>query len=470
MADASASVILIEFNELTPRLMDRFMSDGLLPNFKRFRSEAQVYTTDAEEEGENLNPWVQWVTVHNGLSAAEHGITRLSDGHKLRTKAVWDVLSEAGLRVWVCGSMNARYDQPLKGCLLPDPWSTGLTPYPVGEFDAFTRFVRFSVQEHTDQNAKPSKFEAFKFLAYMAGHGLSLGTVAAVLKQLWTEKTTGKFRWKRAALLDQLQWDVFRSYYRRLRPHFSTFFLNSTAHFQHAYWRNLEPESFKMKPSEEDQAEHKDAVLFGYRKMDEMIGRFMSLAGPRTTIVFCTALSQQPYTRYEDSGGRHYYRIKSPDLLRERLRLDGDFSYHPVMAEQFCLRFATPSEAARAQEWLGRYRVQNSAAFHCDLQEHDLMVQCNQTGTLPEDVLITTVDSDQKLPFFDIFYETGDVKSGFHHPDGMLWVRRPDHRHRVHRDKVSLRSIAPAVLEMFDVPCPDFMTCPSFTRPLVAVS
>src|SRR5262245_30456255 len=98
-------VILIEFNELTPSLMARFMASGHLPNFQRLYNESHIYETDAEEEGENLNPWVQWVTVHSGLSASEHGITRLSDGHRLGTKAVWDILSKAGYGVWVCGSM-----------------------------------------------------------------------------------------------------------------------------------------------------------------------------------------------------------------------------------------------------------------------------------------------------------------------------------------------------------------------------
>jgi hypothetical protein len=54
------------------------------------------------------------------------------------------------------------------------------------------------------------------------------------------------------------------------------------------------------------------------------------------------------------------------------------------------------------------------------------------------------------------------VKSGFHHPDGMLWVRYPDREHAVHEVKVSIRSIAPAILELFDLPRSDFMTCEPF--------
>lgn len=62
------------------------------------------------------------VTVHSGLSYREHQIYTLSAGHTLKQQCFWDVLSEHGRRVWVCGSMNIRYDQPINGLVLPDPW------------------------------------------------------------------------------------------------------------------------------------------------------------------------------------------------------------------------------------------------------------------------------------------------------------------------------------------------------------
>jgi len=80
VSGASKRVILIEFNELTLSLMSKFIAAGALPNFQKFHEESHIYVTDAAEEGELLNPWVQWVTIHGGLSATEHGITRLSDG------------------------------------------------------------------------------------------------------------------------------------------------------------------------------------------------------------------------------------------------------------------------------------------------------------------------------------------------------------------------------------------------------
>ena len=53
---STASVMLIELNELSPPLMDRFIQAGELPNFARFYREAQVYTTDAGEKPPFLEP------------------------------------------------------------------------------------------------------------------------------------------------------------------------------------------------------------------------------------------------------------------------------------------------------------------------------------------------------------------------------------------------------------------------------
>lgn len=460
MPKSERQVVMLEFNELVPRLMDQFIAEGHLPNFDRLRRGSCVYTTDAEESGENLNPWVQWVTVHSGLSAEHHGISRLSDGHKLTHKAVWDLLSEAGYRVWVCGSMNARYDKPLNGCLLPDPWSTGLTPFPKTEFDAFNKFVRFSVQEHTNKQAALSKGDTLRFLTYMATHGLSYQTVRMILRQIWTERRTGRFRWRRAAILDRLQFDVFRHYFRRFKPHFSTFFINSTAHFQHDFWRNMEPDAFAIKPSETEQSEYRDAILYGYMMMDSLIGEFMKLAGPNTTIIFCTGLSQQPYLQYENSSGRHYYRLHASRLLSERLGIADSFTYHPVMASEFCLRFNDAAAAERGAAVLQDHRFGERCAFAWKIDGNSVHAQCSQTGIVASDAEIVCRTSKERIPFYDIFYTMDVVKSGYHHPEGMLWIQTPDEIAGVREQKVSLRCIAPTVLRMFDVAAPPFMDSP----------
>ena len=80
MIDTYSRVILLEFNELSSTLIQQFMQQGLLPNFARLHRESYTYVTQAEETPPNLEPWIQWVTVHTGLSFRQHGVFILGDG------------------------------------------------------------------------------------------------------------------------------------------------------------------------------------------------------------------------------------------------------------------------------------------------------------------------------------------------------------------------------------------------------
>jgi hypothetical protein len=461
---AASRVILLEFNELCPNLMERFMAAGRLPHFERLYHESAVYTTDAEAAGEDLNPWVQWVTVHTGLAIAEHGVHHLSEGHRVPTKAVWDLLSDAGHRVWVCGSMNPRLDMPLNGYLLPDPWSTGVRPQPPGEFDDFFDYIRANVQEHTNEQGGAGA-GAKRFLSFMLRHGLSPETVMRTAWQLASERL-GENRWKRAMIMDRFQWDVFRHYYRKARPQFSTFFLNSTAHLQHCFWRHMDPSSFRSQPGERERQTYADSILQGYINMDDLIGKFLRLAGDGAIMIFCTALSQQPYVDFEDTGGRHYYRLRNPEKLGILLGSRIQFHLEPVMAEQFFLRFNSRAEAEQAEALLRSFRLNEErpfkngrpVLFHLNWDGDSLLCQCRCTGVVSPGALILGETLANPVKFLDIFYQVDTVKSGHHHPDGMLWIRWPDRRHLFHQDKVSLSAIAPTILRMMEVAVPPFMT------------
>jgi len=457
----SASVILLEFNELTPYLMDRFMGEGKLPNFHRLYSEAQVYTSDAQEAPPYLNPWIQWVTVHCGLSYEEHGIYYLNEAYKLGKQCIWDILSEKGFRVWVCGSMNVRYDVPLNGYILPDPWTLNAEPYPKGVgLEDFCKFVQTQVQEHTNEKVPLTKADYARFLSFMVRHGLSVSTVSAIVKQLAKERV-GIGKWKRAVILDKLTFDVFRSVYKRHKPHFSTFFSNSVAHFQHCYWRNMDPESFKVKPSQEEQAEYGGAVLFAYKEMDKTVGKFLDLAGDDVTLVFSTALSQKPCLRFEEIGGKSFYRPKDFDKVVRFAGITAPHKSSPVMSEQFHVYFDAEKDADAAAARLRELRVNGRPLMGVEREDSKVIFTgANIFDGIPRDAVLTA-ESGRSVSFFDLFYQADTLKSGMHHPDGALWIRYPDRQHFVCKEKVSLCSVAPTILEMFSVPRPDFMTCES---------
>ena len=49
------------------------------------------------------------------------------------------------------------------------------------------------------------------------------------------------------------------------------------------------------------------------------------------------------------------------------------------------------------------------------------------------------------------------MKSGMHHPYGLFWIRRPDHKCRVFKDTLPLRAVAPTILDTLGVQPPDYM-------------
>jgi hypothetical protein len=453
-----APVVLLELNELSPTLMNRFIDDGELPNFKRLRDSSQVYVSDAEEIAPNLEPWIQWVTVHSGLPYNEHRVFHLGDGHKLKVKSLWDLVSERGRRVWVCGSMNVKYERPINGVILPDPWSSDTTPYP-DDLMSFFRFVQHAVQEHTNERAHISKSDAARFLKFLATHGLTFHTARSLVLQLLSERCTGKGRWKRATILDKMQRDIFLHYFRKQRPDFSTFFLNSTAHFQHMYWRNMDPEPFKLKPTNQEQSEYRDAILYGYREMDRIVVDIMDAAPKDAVLILATALSQQPCLVYEDSGGKKFYRPWTFDRLLEFVGVESWSFLEPVMSEQFHIHFATKTEATRAAELLASLRVEGKQVMAVEIKSSVVFAGCQifeQLGS--HEVQLEGGAGGRSTPFFQIFYQVDGTKSGMHHPDGILWIRIPGRPAATHASRVPLRDIPPTILAILGIDKPPYMS------------
>lgn len=451
-----APLIVLEFNELTPALIDRFIASGHLPNFAKFRSESRVYTTAAEESAPYLDPWIQWVTVHSGLSYREHGVFHLNEGHKLATKRIWDVLSAHGMRSLVCGSMNVRYDQGTLAVVIPDAWCTHVPPTP-DSLNSYFSFVQRHVLEYTSERVPLSVRDHLEFMGFMARHGLTTATCARVLRQLIEERFTDA-RWKRAVLLDMMQFDVFAHFYRKTQPAFSTFFLNSTAHYQHAYWEAMEPEIFEREGDSRQLQQHKDAILFGYSQMDKLLGRFFALAGDSAVLVLCTALSQEPWTTYRKDRAAFCYRPTDFGQLLKLVGINCGARIAPVMAEQFHLEFERTGDLKEAERLLGTIRLDGEQLLSIVQDGRRLFTGCRVHTEIRDDAVLDI--SGRAVSFWDVFYKLPTSKTGMHHPDGIFWARLPDRSHEVVTERIPLTAVAPTLLGLCNIPAPSWMRGP----------
>jgi hypothetical protein len=433
------------------------MSAGWLPAFQCLHDQSLVYTTMAKERAPYLDPWIQWLTVHTGLNHDQHGIDKLNEGHTCGARRVWDVISEYGGTAWVCGSMSASYTNGFNGALVPDPWTTKVAPTP-GWLRPYFTFVQSSVVDSTNTSGSLSLREAARFVQFMARHGLSLRTVAAVTHQLLGE-IAGQRRWKRAVVLDQLQCDLFCHYWKRERPTFSTLFLNSTAHFQHLHWREMEPHLFEVQPTAAEMREYQSAILFGYRQMDHIVDRVLKMVDGNTTVVLASALSQQPCLVYEEQGGKSFYRPRSFERLLALAGVNGYRAVAPVMAHQFHIEFGSNDAASCAADRLRTLRVGSRPALSVECNTNQVFAWCPITTGLDASTELT-METDglcRSDNFFSIFFKVDGIKSGMHHPDGLFWIRRPTLDHRRIAEPVALDLVAPTLLRELGIDPPATM-------------
>jgi len=438
------NVVMLEFNELCPELLDRFIDQGELPSFSKLRKRSDAFITNAGESHPFLEPWIQWITVHTGMRYSEHRVFSLGDAQKLDCESIWDKLSKQGLPSWICGSMNVKIDsKKFCGSFIPDPWSQDILPSHAA-FLPYYRFVQANVQEHSNPSYKMGLRDYLSFCRFMLMHGLSFYTVKSIIRQLLTEKFRGT-EWRRAMLLDNIQWDLFKYQIKIVKPRFSTFFLNTVAHYQHKYWRHMEPERFAMQPSDEDVTKYGDAVLLGYRNFDRIIGDALRQYGETSTIVLCTALSQQPFSDYDESGGKTFYRPHSFSSLIEQLDLNCVVDVSPVMSEQFHLICNTESDAKRVEERLSSFSVDDEPLFYVRRDGSGVFSGCAIYREIGDSAPIL-VDGKCVAEMGSVFYRAESIKSGMHHPSGMFWISNEDPSHRSPKE-IDLTEVMPILLK-----------------------
>lgn len=448
-------ILSLELNELCASLLERWMADGSLPNFRRLHGQSHVFETQADTHSpEELEPWIQWYSIHTGLAFDQHKVFRLTDGRSAPHSDIWQAVAAAGPGVMNFASMNARpFAQP--GSLyVGDPWSEQGDAYPP-ELNIYNRFVGHNVREYSNADNRLSASDYAAFLRFALTHGLSPATMLRITSQLAGEKLGKTGSHARVAILDALQYDVFAHYYRRIKPRFASFFANSVAHLQHSYWRHMDPDAFTVKPGEDERARYASAIRDGYVAMDAMVGRFIDLAAKHDAlIVFQTALSQQPFARYEHQGGQHFLRLRDHKGFLAACGITSR-SADPTMTHQYMLRFDSKADRAAAKARLEAFRLADGYqvfATRDDGDEDALYFGCQISWQIDAETAMTDTATGKAMTIGSLLYAMEGVKSGCHHPSGSLWIATGEHVK--HGQPVSILDIYPTMLDLMGLPAP----------------
>lgn len=418
-AQRNQRLILLEFNELCPHLMDRFIDEGALPNFKRLRDASETFITHTNEEV--LEPWIQWVTVHTGVPLSEHGIKDLDEAEKVAHSTFWDRLADEN--VLLMSPMNVKFRRRNQSLFMPDPWAASQVPS--AELEPFCNFIRAAVNSHarTDRLDLKSAARAVRFLV---AHGLTLNTLGAASSQLFVERFGRRdAKWRRATILDRLLWDVFAHYWRGPRqPRVGIFFSNATAHYQHKYWSHHDPSLFSLKPNAAEVETYGNVIRFGYQAHDRLIGKAMALAGAGTALALCTALSQQPMLDYEIRGGKHMFLVKDFAALQVALGVRAPARAEALMAEESWLHFATEADGNDGYRKISSAKTGDGRALF-KLRGFDgksFIIGCAVFASEVDAHTTIVSAGGASMPFREYFLPMDTVTTAKHHPDGIFWI------------------------------------------------
>ena len=223
----------------------------------------------------------------------------------------------------------------------------------------------------------------------------------------------------------------------------------------------MDPDAFEVRPAQEEVARYSDAILHGYRMMDRLMGDFLELERQGVTLAFATALSQQPFLKWEHIGGQKFYRPIDVE------RMLNDFgirftSVEPVMTHQFMVRFANPEAADLGQKILSGMRLNGVDVFGIHRRHADgILFGSAIRSVVDESAFVKVEGSNGSWRFLDKFYLLDATKSGSHHPDGVFWIRSDAPAH--HSGKVSILNVFPTILDLMGIPCPESYSGPGRT-------
>jgi hypothetical protein len=355
-------VTVIELNELNFEYVQRYVSAGKLPNFKALLESSALNLTTSEHRYHELEPWIQWVTAHTGLTLAQHGVFRLGDICGADIDQVWEKLEDNGLRVGALSPMNASNRLRKPAFFLPDPWTETpmVAPKGVGRvYSAIARAVSQNAEGRMDPATLSDLMIGLIRFARPANYFRYFSLAALSLTRPWL----------RAAFLDLFLSDIFVGLLRATKPEFSTGFFNAAAHVQHHYMFSSSVYDGPRSNPEWYVKSGQDPILDIYKVYDEIV-RAITQVLPGTRLMIATGLHQVPH-----EIETYYWRLRDHAQFLTEAGVCFT-SVRPLMSRDFVVTFPSAEAASIAEHLLqNAFASDGVSLFTIDNRGADLFVE-----------------------------------------------------------------------------------------------
>jgi hypothetical protein len=299
MPRKSAGLLVIQLNEVNFDLVEKYLAKYELPGFRRLMSEFTRVETFAEQDYDELEPWIQWVSAHSGKQFCEHRVFRLGDGAHSDIPQVFELLEQQGLKVGAISPMNARNELQRPCYFIPDPWTDTKS-----DVSGFSQRLTAMLQQTVNENAQ-GKISVASVLTLVEAVVRSFD-VAGTGRLLKLIAKTKKRRWYKALILDHLIHLVHLHLLRKTRPDVSFLLLNAGAHIQHHYYFNSPFAGTDNRNPAWYVSMVVDPVLDMLKVYDRMLLDYLAMHDKGCRLMVATGLTQTPYGHV-----KFYYRLKN---------------------------------------------------------------------------------------------------------------------------------------------------------------
>jgi predicted AlkP superfamily phosphohydrolase/phosphomutase/tetratricopeptide (TPR) repeat protein len=278
-------VLLIGWDAADWEHINPILEEGLMPTLDSFINRGVMGNLATLQP--ILSPML-WNSVATGKFADKHGIhgfiepdpvnggARPYTSTSRKCKALWNILTQEGLKSNVIGWWASHPAEPINGTIVTnafggvrfDPEKDWIFPKgAIHPAERGTELARFKVfpNELTEAHILPFIPDAAKI---DQKKDRRLSSFAKILSD------NASIHAVATALMESEPWDFTAVYY------------DGIDHFSHAFMAYNPPKLAWV--SDEDYAIYKDVVKGAYRFHDMMLERLLDLAGPETTVILCS--------------------------------------------------------------------------------------------------------------------------------------------------------------------------------------
>jgi hypothetical protein len=229
------------------------------------------------------------------------------------------------------------------------------------------------------------------------------------------------------------------------------------AHYQHTYWKAMQPDAFHHPATEDEKRIYGNAIEFGYISADNLLRRALSLCDEKTVLLVASSMGQKPYISSLERG-KQIGQLRSLERLAEILDLSDKAKFLSVMSDQFNIYLADNSTKESIRQNLSKVYVDSPERpmFFVHELEDFLTVTLNHYDEIDENSRCYFPQQHKSFIYSDLVYETGMIKSGCHDPEGMLILFGNGIRHCQITNSTNL-DIAPTILSLLGISVPPEM-------------